>query len=124
MRLGGGSSTTGGAGGGVLVTATTSVGGALVTAGGSDVGGATAVVSTTVAGVGGGSGGVIGVVPGASCRRYCAATKPLASAGASISVQAPLLPISVTVSPRLSIPRTLYSSPGPARSFNFFGSTV
>src|SRR6185295_10286339 len=108
MRLGGGSSTTGvgGSVGRVLVT----VSGGLFTAGGSEGGGATGVASATATGGVGGSGGV-GTVPGASCLRYCAATKPHASAGASISVHAPFVPTSVNVSPRLMIPSTLYSSP-------------
>src|SRR5437899_11978424 len=122
MRLAGGSSTggAGGGGGGALVTA----GGGAFTVGGSVGGAATGFVSATVAGAVGGSGGTVGAVPGASCLRYCAATKPQASAGASISVQAPLVPTSVTVAPRSRIPSTLYSSPGPARTFNFFVITV
>src|SRR5262249_4962392 len=121
MRLGGGSSTAGvgGVAGGALVTG--DAGGA---GGGSEGGAATGLVSATVAGGGGGSGGGVGAVPGASWRRYWAATKPHASAGASISVHAPLVPTSVTVSPRLITPSTLYSSPGPARRFNFLAVTV
>src|SRR5437899_2663969 len=103
-RLGGGSSGFGSVmvDGGSLVTVGVGVGGSVV--GGVTVGG-----SVTTAGVGGGS--LAAITASASCLRYCAAMKAYASAGASISVQSPLVPISLTASPCFRIPSTLYSSP-------------
>jgi len=79
-------------------------------------------------GVGAGSTGVTGglteATAGASCFKYWAATKANASAGGSISSQSPLALSSFTVSPRLRVPSTLKFSPGPPRTFNFFGRTV
>src|SRR5262245_56469329 len=124
MRGGSGSSSGG-------VAAAVSVAGALVGAAfvsagagttGVSVGGTTGVVSGTVTGVVGVSVGVVaagsvgGVVvfgvaattAGAgSCFKYWAAIKAKASLGASISIQSPLALISFTLSPRLSVPKTL-----------------
>src|SRR4051812_1278878 len=91
---------------------------AAVTGGGLVGGGATGGASATVLVVaGGGCGVVVGGLLGtgllaatigaSSCDKYRAATKAEASAGASISVQSPLVLSSVTGSPFLIMPSTL-----------------
>src|SRR3989442_996645 len=103
-RFGGGSSIAGA--GAVGTGAGTGVG---ATGGRSVVVGATDGGSVTVAGVGAGSTGfgVTAAITGASCFKYCAATKANAPAGASISVQSPLTETSFTVAPFSSVPMTL-----------------
>src|ERR1700729_2822746 len=108
MRLGGGSSAGGGNGVGIsgVTTGTGGVGVAggvsTVVVGGAAMGGA----FSTIVGVGTTGGGVAGSV-GALCVRNCAATKPKAFVGASISVHSPLVVTVLTASPFTNVPMTL-----------------
>src|SRR6266404_4953347 len=126
MRGGGGSSTA--AAGVDVISVGALVGGGTARAGvvaGVSVGAATTGgASATVAVLGAGSVGVVAGAAGASCFRYCAATKANASAGGSISNHSPLAPISLTASPCFRVPSTLKFSPGPPRMLSFFGRTV
>src|SRR5438067_11457729 len=126
MRLGGGSSGLGSifsvvAGGGLVVVSSGGVGvGVVAATAGGLVGGAAAVTASVTVFVvaGGGSlvgevdGGVVGVVVAtvaglSSCFKYCAATYADASAGASISIQSPLVLTSLMTSPFFKKPSTL-----------------
>src|SRR5690348_14604660 len=100
IRLGGGSSLAAVEGDSVDAVSVTafvadrvSVGGVLVVWV-SVVAAATAAASATILV----SAGAVAIVPGASCFKYCAATKAYALVGGSISIQSPLVLSWLTVS--------------------------